>query len=64
MNFKKYNIGNLIISPNIEGYKTNKENFIFIENSIDECNYISIKKSELDDVINALIEIRDFVKKD
>lgn len=74
MNFKIYKIGNLEIKPNyetgaldpqIKGYKTEKEDFLFIENmNEDEDEYITINKSELNDVINALTEIRDFIKED
>lgn len=66
-NFKIYKIGNLEIKPNYEGkedgYKTEKEDFLFIECS-NETEYVSINKSELNDVINALTEIRDFIKED
>lgn len=73
MNFKVYKIGNLEINPNyrekcfegdVKGYKTEKENFLFVENINDEDEYITINKSELDGVINALTEIRDFIKED
>lgn len=74
MNFKIYKIGNLEIKPNyekgtldpeIKGYKTEKEDFLFIENMNEyEDEYIIINKSELNDVINALTEIRDFIKED
>ncbi len=72
MNFKKYKIGGLKIKPNYDrnysfnennGYKTEQEDFLFIENmNVGDC--ITINKSELDDVIDALTEIRDFIKKE
>lgn len=72
MNFKEYEIGDIKIIPNyeqnavgckIKGYKTEKEDFLFIENINDyEDEYITIRKSELEDVINALTEIRDFIE--
>lgn len=73
MNFKRYKIGNLKISPNfdkealgvkIKGYKTENEKFLFIENVNDKDEYISINKSELDELINTLTEIKDFIKGD
>lgn len=69
MNKKEYNIGSLNITPNYkDGYKTKNDGFIYIrtKESEDEFEYdtISIHKSELDDVINALTEIRDFIKGD
>lgn len=72
MNTKNYNIGKLSIEPNYDGYKTEKEDegiyngFIYIGVGKDEYGdeSITIHKSELDDVINALTEIRDFVKED
>lgn len=69
MNFKVYKIGNLEIKPNYDdknendGYKTEKEDFLFIEDPT-ETEYICICKSELNDVINALTEIRDFIKEE
>lgn len=75
MNKKEYNIGKLNITPNYkDGYKTKNEGshlddgFIYIrtKESEDEFGYdtISIHKSELDGVINALTEIRDFIKEE
>lgn len=73
MNFKEYEIGNIKIIPNygtkvlnvnIKGYKTEKEDFLFIENMNVDNEYTTIRKSELNDVINALTEIRDFIKED
>lgn len=66
MNFKIYKIGNLEIRPNYkekeDGYKTEKEDFLFIENINENDEYVTIRKSELDAIINALTEIRDFIK--
>lgn len=66
MNFKIYKIGNLEIRPNYkekeDGYKTEKEDFLFIENINENDEYVTIRKSELDAMINALTEIRDFIK--
>lgn len=75
MNKKEYNIGKLNIKPNYNnGYKTKNESndldggfiYVRVKESEDEFGYdeISIHKSELDDVINALTEIRDFIKED
>lgn len=68
MNFKIYKIGDLEIKPNYEekedGYKTENEDFLFIENINENDEYVCINKSELNDVINALTEIRDFIKED
>lgn len=72
MNTKEYNIGKLTIAPNYDKYKTDKEDeglyngFICISVGKDEYgnDSISIHKSELDDVINALTEIKDFIKED
>lgn len=72
MNTKEYNIGKLSIVPNYDKYKTDKEEeglyngFICISVGKDEYgnDSISIHKSELDDVINALTEIKDFIKED
>lgn len=70
-NFKIYKIGNLEIKPNYEnktfdcdipGYKTEKEDFLFIENINENDEYVTIRKSELNAIINALTEIRDFIK--
>lgn len=65
-NFKVYEIGSLEIKPNYEGkedgYKTEKEDFLFIENISENDEYVTIRKSELDAIINALTEIRDFIK--
>lgn len=71
MNFKKYKIGELEICPNFkEGYickDKDDEGTIYIADSRDNKDYpdsITIKKSELNDVIDALTEIRDFIKED
>lgn len=74
MNFKIYKIGNLKIKPNyceknffakVQGYKTEQEDFLFIENiSSEDDEYITINKSEFNGLINALTEIRDFIEDD
>lgn len=70
MNKKQYKIGDLIIEPNyMSGYKCEEkieeEGFIYINRKNENDFYgIAICKSELDDVINALTEIRDFIKGD
>lgn len=61
-NFKVYEIGNLEIRQNYKEYKTEKEDFLFIENINENDEYVTIRKSELDAIINALTEIRDFIK--
>lgn len=77
-NFKKYEIGDLIISPNSEkyGYKIKEENeingFIYIKSknsfgnfgNINIGNGISIHKKYLNDVINVLMEIKTFIEED
>lgn len=69
MNFKEYEIGDIKIIPNFkEGYiceDEDNEGIIYVEESRNDMDYpddITIKKSELNDVINALTEIRDFIK--
>lgn len=66
MNQKIYKINNMIIEPNYkDGYKYEEAHVgsIYINRKEDDYFYsVPIKKSELDDVINALIEIRDFIK--
>lgn len=71
MNFKIYKIGNLEIKPNyceknffakVQGYKTEQEDFLFIENISEDDEYITINKSEFNGLINALTEIRDFIE--
>lgn len=68
MNQKIYKINNMIIEPNYkDGYKYEEAHVgsIYINRKEDDYFYnVPIKKSELDDVINALTEIRDFVKED
>lgn len=73
MNFKIYKIGNLKIKPNyceknffakVQGYKTEQEDFLFIENISEDDEYITINKSEFNGLINALTEIRDFIEED
>lgn len=71
INQKKYEIGDLKIYPNFrEGYigeDEDDEGIIYIEENRGDKNYpddITIKKSELNDVINALTEIRDFINED
>lgn len=71
INQKKYEIGDLKIYPNFrEGYigeDEDDEGIIYIEENRGDKIYpddITIKKSELNDVINALTEIRDFIKED
>lgn len=70
MNFKIYKIGDLEIKPNYEGketgygYKTENEDFLFIENINENDECVTIRKSELDAIINTLTEIRDFIEED
>lgn len=73
MNFKIYKIGNLSIQTNYrDGYKSeekepnNKYNngFLYFKENNNMENSLTIRKTELNDVINALTEIRDFIKED
>lgn len=71
INFKEYKFGDIKIIPNFkEGYireDEDNEGIIYIEDSREDMNYpdnITINKSEIDGVINALIEIRDFIEED
>ena len=73
MNFKTYKIGNLSIQTNYrDGYKSeekvpnNKYNngFLYFKENNNMENSLTIRKTELNDVINALTEIRYFIKED